>query len=68
MASSYIPLDGLGMTEEAMLELVNRLNAHDDRKWVFVRGSAAFNQMRNANLGNPYINHMANTLREQTYN
>lgn len=32
-----IPLDGLGMDDKAMLELVNRMNANDDRKWVLVR-------------------------------
>jgi hypothetical protein len=32
-----IPIDGLGMDEKAMLELVNRMNAHDTRKWVLER-------------------------------
>lgn len=29
-----IPLDGLGMNITQMLELVNRLNTCDDRKWI----------------------------------
>jgi len=36
-----VALDGLGMDEKSMLELVNRLNAADDeRKWVLKRGYA----------------------------
>jgi Holliday junction resolvasome RuvABC DNA-binding subunit len=37
-----VPLDGLGMDEKAMLELVNRMNQNDDRKWVFEQGQCSY--------------------------
>lgn len=63
----FVPLDGLGMNEAAMLELCNRLNMHDDRKWVFehVRRGG---QMLNSNMGNPYIGQLANPMQTETYN
>ncbi len=58
-----VPLDDLGMDEKAMLELVNRLNKHDDRKWVFCRGQPAYQQMANPFAAtNPYFNQVANPL------
>lgn len=39
-------LDGLGMDRKAMLELVNRLNKADDRKWVLATSpSSMVNQI-----------------------
>jgi hypothetical protein len=52
MSKISIPLDGLGMQEAAMRELVNRMNKYDDRKWVFVKcGGVEFNQMANPIMG-----------------
>lgn len=53
-----ISLDGLGMDEKAMLELTNRLNEKDDRKWVFTRGHG-YGQMLNP----LYCNQAENTAR-----
>ncbi len=58
-----IPLNDLGMDELQMRELVNRMNKYDNRKWIFVRGSAPYsNQMANpfCNLSN-YNCGLANT-------
>lgn len=64
MAEILIPLDGLGMDDKAMLELVNRMNANDDRKWVLVR-TRGYNQMANPlmALAETYRNNgLANSL------
>lgn len=42
-----VPLNGLGMSEQEMLELVNRLNKYDDRKWILTRAHG-YGSMRNA--------------------
>lgn len=46
-----LPLDGLGLDERAMLDLVNRMNENLDGKWVLVRGCAGGGQMMNPFLG-----------------
>lgn len=51
-----IPLDGLGMDEKAMLELINRLNANDDRKWVLEHATYIYVHSSTTNVGSltPY--------------
>ena len=45
-----VPIRGLGLTVEAMLELVNRLNLVDvNRKWVIDQGQALEFEV------NPYV-------------
>lgn len=55
-----IPLNDLGLTDEKMLELVNRMNEADDRKWVLTRTSGC-GQMRNTAMDHlqPYSGALA---------
>jgi hypothetical protein len=50
MKEIRVPLDGLGMSRASMLELVSRMNANDDRKWVLIGRSEYYGQ-----LANPYF-------------
>lgn len=67
MAAVSIPLDGLGLDDKAMLDLVNRMNKHDNRKWVLERnGWAYFNQAANTgNLFQQYQSQMGNMGNDQ---
>ena len=63
MSRICIPLDGLGMEELAMRELVNRMNENDDRKWVFVKAEyRGYQQAANPLMAQQcaYYNQLAN--------
>jgi hypothetical protein len=58
-----IPLDGLGMDEVAMRELVNRMNEKDDRKWIFVKAEFwGVSQASNPLMAQQYYNQLANSF------
>jgi hypothetical protein len=64
MTTYTIPVDGLGMEEKDMLELVNRLNKHTPFKWKLLRGY--YSQLGN-NIPNPYYQNIPNQLATNQY-